>query len=185
MVSEQVKKCLIVMLGDTARFKKCTLERITIAGDGADDDRDLYAYPSNPDKIRGVSSDLVIVDECAYVEDALIFEVILPLLQIGTTPFLGVSTLKDDESLYSQMLDMKDDTGEPIFKSRVFRLACIDCQEKGTPETCTHVEHKRPEWHSSSRIKRLAGLYKNREELLGQEVNIFHMNLFFYIHIQY
>jgi hypothetical protein len=168
MVSEQVKKALIAVLGSTERLLKQTLERITISGDGADDERMLFAYPSNPDKIRGVSSDLVIVDEMAYVTDELIFDVILPLLQLGDTPLLGVSTMKDDESLYSQILNMKDETGDPIFKTRIFRLSCDACMEKGDPVNCTHMKVSRPEWQDSARIKRLAALYKNKEDLLGQ-----------------
>lgn len=169
-VSREVRKCLIEILKGDKRLKKKTLEMIVVAGDSESDQRELYALPSNPDGTRGVTADIIVIDEAAYVDQELILQVVYPLLQVGKTSLLAVSTLKDDDSTYSHMISLTDTDGEYIFKSRVFKLACNECMEKGDPSGCTHQTHRRPNWHDSARIKRLSNLYKNNKELMGQEI---------------
>ena len=97
----------------------------------------LCIYPGNG--LRGMGADIVILEEAAYANKALI-PAIAPLLQLNNTVFIAVSSV-ESQSLFSQWLKSRDErTGKPLFDVTVISRICPDCYAKKIPaEKCGHV----------------------------------------------
>lgn len=74
MITMECKKYLLQILGDNTRIVKSNIEQLFVSGDDAFDVRELRAFPSNPEKIRGVTSSCVIVDEMAFIDPELFYQ---------------------------------------------------------------------------------------------------------------
>ncbi len=67
--------------------------------------------------LRGTGGDVVYLEEAAFIDDAVIYEVVLPLLQMTGTALIGISTPPDDPgNFYSSLFDMKEASGDPLFE---------------------------------------------------------------------
>ena len=148
----------------------------------------ILALGSNSDTSRGISANIVIADELSFITDAYLKSVILPLLMVSKTSFIGISTVNGEENHFFKFLSMQDteDASCPI---EVFQFygACFNCRHKGNVESCKHLINEQPDWISDSRKKDVAKMYKvlggedmARQEIMGmvkqENVNAFDEN---------
>ena len=83
-------------------------------------------------------------------------ETVAPLLLIGNTSLIAISTLTSEINFYTRLLRMRDKvTGLPLFTSISVQLACRACIEDGKAAACVHMLHLVPRWQSSDRHVKL------------------------------
>ena len=83
-------------------------------------------------------------------------ETVAPLLLIGNTSLIAISTLTSEINFYTRLLRMRDKvTGLPLFTSISVQLACRACIEDGKAAGCVHMLHLVPRWQSSDRHVKL------------------------------
>ena len=79
-----------------------------------------------------------------------------PLLLVGNTSLIAISTLTSEINFYTQLLRMRDKvTSLPLFTSISVQLACRKCIEDGKAAACVHMLHLVPRWQSSDRHVKL------------------------------
>lgn len=57
---------------------------------------------------KGTGGDVIILEEAAYCDPGFFYETVAPLLLIGRTSLLGISTLTSEINFYSRLIKMKD-----------------------------------------------------------------------------
>ena len=83
-------------------------------------------------------------------------ETVAPLLLIGNTSLITISTLTREANFYTRLLRMRDKTtGMPLFTCLSIQLACKQCIEEGKAASCVHMLHLVPRWQSSDRHVKL------------------------------
>ena len=101
---------------------------------------------------KGTGGDCIILEEAAYCDPGFFYETVAPLMLIGRTSLLAISTLTSDMSFYTRLFKMRDPlTNEPMFTSFSVELACSACKEAGKAVECKHMLHLVPNWQSSSK----------------------------------
>ena len=94
---------------------------------------------------KGTGGDLIVLEEAAYVDPGFFYvsffflrfqrrasfnitkkqETVAPLLLIGNTSLIAISTLTSEINFYTRLLRMRDKTtGLPLFTSISVQLAC-------------------------------------------------------------
>jgi hypothetical protein len=59
-----------------------------------------------------------------------VYEVVVPLLQLDVTTFIGVSTITTEDNLMTKYMELKDANGDPIFEVKRMYLICPTCMER-------------------------------------------------------
>lgn len=119
------------------------------------------------------------LDEAAHIDPNLFYKTIVPILQLKNTSLLALSSPEGNENYYSQLLNLKDEHGNPWFKVVNKKMVCAECQkgDRAKQLSCSHVP-KTEEWLSNRKFERLKALYANAkgtaiQELLGMAVSEF------------
>lgn len=74
----------------------------------------------------------MILEEVAYVDPGFFYETVAPLLIVGMTTLIGISTLTSEINFYTRLFKLRDEiTGAPIFLSMSVELACQHCKDEG------------------------------------------------------
>ena len=90
------------------------------------------------------------------MDPGFFYETVAPLLLIGNTSLIAISTLTSEINFYTRLLRMRDKTtGLPLFTSISVQLACRKCIEDGKAAACVHMLHLVPRWQSSDRHVKL------------------------------
>ena len=101
-------------------------EDLTVLGNNKHDTRRVSSFPGNATALRGVGGSLVILEEAAFISSAVFYEICVPLLELGNTSLLAISTPLDDTNFFSELFDLKDQHGEPFFNTiRILSLIHI------------------------------------------------------------
>ena len=129
----------------------------------------LSSYPSNAKTLRGVGADIVIMEEAAFMDTKVFYEVIVPLLEVENTALICISTPQDSMNFYSEMFNMKLPNGEGLFNTLEVKLACDDCLKGDHPERCVHMTDEIPPWKSVAKFDMIKAIYGNKVELLQRE----------------
>jgi hypothetical protein len=104
-----------------------------------------------------------VLEEAAYVEPGFFYETVAPLLLIGNTSLIAISTLTSEINFYTRLLRMRDKvSGLPLFTSISVQLACRKCIEDGKAAACVHMLHLVPRWQSSDRHVKLKTIMQAR-----------------------
>ena len=70
-----------------------------------------------------------------------------PLLIVGNTTLIAISTLLSEISFYTRLLKMRDKTTNlPLFNVLSVTLACAKCREDGKAAECPHMLHLIPRY---------------------------------------
>jgi hypothetical protein len=113
-----------------------------------------------------------VLEEAAYVEPGFFYETVAPLLLIGNTSLIAISTLTSEINFYTRLLRMRDKvTGLPLFTSISVQLACRRCIEDGKAAGCVHMLHLVPRWQSSDRHVKLKTIMQDRPDLIESELS--------------
>lgn len=116
--------------------------------------------------------DVLILEEAAYVDPGFFYETVAPLLIVGMTTLIGISTLTSEINFYTRLFKIRDDiTGAPIFLSMSVELACQHCKDNGKATECKHLLHLVPRWQSSTRHERLKTIMSDRPDLIQSELS--------------
>ena len=57
---------------------------------------------------KGTGGDVIILEEAAYCDPQFFYETVAPLMLIGRTSLLAISTLTSEINFYSRLIKMKD-----------------------------------------------------------------------------
>ena len=106
----------------------------------------------------------------------LLYKVVLPTLARSGVAFIGISTLADPFNFWSQMLDLKDDDGTPVFKTIRYSLVCKDCAAAGLEDTCTHNYGDLPYWQDESQHNKLEKIMQDKCDTYLTETKGFQSN---------
>jgi hypothetical protein len=102
----------------------------------------------------------IILEEAAYVDSGVFYETVAPLMVAGTTPLIGISTLRDGINFYTRLIRLRDKgTGLPMFSAMQVQLACDKCKEDGKATDCVHGD--------SDRLPKLRKLQTQRLRIRG------------------
>ena len=122
---------------------------------------------------KGTGGDIIILEEAAYVDPDFFYETVAPLLLVGVTSLICISTLTSEINFYTRLFKMKDPiTGLPIFSQLQVVLACHACRDKGEAAQCKHMLHLVPQWQSSVRHERLKAVMADRPDLIQSELAV-------------
>ena len=108
--------------------------------------------------LKGVSGEIVILEEAAYCDAGLVSEVVVPLLSMQSSVLLCISTLLDGANHYSKMIALRDASGRPVFRSIQISLVCDACLATDSPELCRHKLGSLPRWISSAKVETVRAL---------------------------
>lgn len=87
---------------------------------------------------------------------------ICPLLSVGNTSILGISTAQDDANYYSELTELKyEDSNELVFHSIKISTVCDACRLADKARTCTHLRHKQPPWKTSAAEAKVKAIMRN------------------------
>lgn len=121
---------------------------------------------------KGTGGDVLILEEAAYVDPGFFYETVAPLLIVGMTTLIGISTLTSEINFYTRLFKLRDAiNGMPIFLSMSVELACQACKDDGKAPECKHLLHLVPRWQSSSRHERLKTIMADRPDLIQSELS--------------
>eukprot|EP00961_Rhodomonas_salina_P147732 1988539-Rhodomonas_salina.1 len=121
---------------------------------------------------KGTGGDVLILEEAAYVDPGFFYETVAPLLIVGMTTLIGISTLTSEINFYTRLFKLRDAiTGAPIFLSMSVELACRHCKNEGKAAECKHLLHLVPRWQSSTRHERLKTIMSDRPDLIQSELS--------------
>ena len=106
------------------------------------------------------------------MEPGFFYETVAPLLLIGNTSLIAISTLTSEINFYTRLLRMRDKTtGLPLFTSLSIQLACKQCIDEGKAAQCVHMLHLVPRWQSSDRHVKLKTIMQDRPDLIESELS--------------
>jgi hypothetical protein len=121
---------------------------------------------------KGTGGDVIILEEAAYCDPGFFYETVAPLMLIGRTSLLAISTLTSEINFYTRLIKMKDpSTQEPMFSTFCVELACAACKEAGKQVDCKHMLHLVPAWQSSQKHVRLKTIMQDRPDLIQSELS--------------
>ncbi len=102
----------------------------------------------------------------------VILQVVIPVMSVKGTAFIGLSTLGGPENLFNKMLDMVHPDGRKIFKTMVVNLVCDRCRRRGVADACQHNRHVIPPWQSQANraVAQMIMEQAGRAELAQQEL---------------
>ncbi len=103
--------------------------------------------------MKGVSGEVVILEEAAYCDQGLVNEVVVPLLSMQSSVLLCISTLLDGSNHYTKLIELRNEAGQKVFESIAITLVCDDCLRSEHPEKCTHKLAEVPRWISSQKVE--------------------------------
>ena len=120
---------------------------------------------------KGTGGDIIILEEAAQVDPAFAYETVFPLLIMGQTSILMISTLTSEINFYTRLIKMKDSvTNQPMFVCLCIRLACQACIDAGKSADCVHMYHLIPRWQSADRHVKLKTIMEDRGDLINSEL---------------
>lgn len=121
---------------------------------------------------KGTGGDVLILEEAAYCPPDFVFEVVMPLLIIGNTSLLAISTLTSSINFYTRLIRIKDPvTQKPVFTVLQVELCCERCKQDGKAAECVHMLHLIPRWQSSTRHSMLRTVMEDRPDLIVSELS--------------
>ena len=114
---------------------------------------------------------MIILEEAAYVPSGFFYETVAPLLCLGNTSFIAISTLTSEMNFYTKLISKIDPvTLHPVFKAIQIQLACQACQDAEKTFECMHMQHLIPRWQDSDKHRRLKTIMSDRPDLIESEM---------------
>ena len=135
-------------------------------------DADPPPLPPQISTTKGTGGDIIILEEAAYIDPGFFYETVAPLLIMGNTTLLAISTLTSEINFYTRLMKMRDKvTHQPIFTFLSVELACAACKAEGKASECVHMLHLVPRWQSADRHVKLKTIMQDRPDLIESELS--------------
>ena len=138
---------------------------ITINGDK----RRCSSYPGCSRTLRGTGGDLIVLEEAAYIDEAVFNEVVIPLLEIEVTSVIAISTPSTQDNYYSKLMSLKTKRGDPVFSVFTAKRMCAICAAEGR-DSCPHIEAEKAPWKSGGKREIVEALYGANTTLAKREL---------------
>lgn len=106
----------------------------------------VMACSSSADSNRGLSCDLLVIDEAAFLPDKTITDFIAPLAgsgEAGSVVTIALSTTSGEDNYFSRVLQRDDAEIKKIAYVLWVKLICKECEKKGLLE-CVHTKDIQP-----------------------------------------
>jgi hypothetical protein len=120
--------------------------------------------------LRGQSCDIMVLEEAAYIDKAMFFDVVAPLMLVEKTAVMAISSPSDEFNYYSGLLELRRPDGTFLFEQVRLGLACAACMDNGDAGSCPHMRHIIPSWLSQSRNDLAKVLYGEDKAAYAREV---------------
>lgn len=135
-------------------------ETVVIRGTrGAGDVRTVNSYPSCVRTLKGVTANIVLMEELTQVNVEVWEEVVVPLLGVNGTSIVAITTPLGQDNYYTDLLQKIDPETEQMQWNLIqFTLVCEKCREQGISEKCSHNKSLMPQWKSGTRQKLVRSL---------------------------
>lgn len=104
------------------------------------------------------------------MDKQVFFQVVAPLLSVANTAILAISTPEGELNYYSQLIQLKGDNDEPLFKCIQIGLACQKCLAKGIMKQCRHNKGRLPMWKSAGRQRKTEKVMESDPEMRAREL---------------
>lgn len=104
----------------------------------------------------------------AYMNPALFFKIIVPLLEMRQTVLVAISTLVDTWNFFSRLMELKYEDGTSVFDVLPQRMVCDRCIER-QEEKCQHNMHLIPPWKSREKHDMARLIYGDDVQALKRE----------------
>jgi hypothetical protein len=95
---------------------------------------------------------VIILEEAAYMDLGVFYEVVVPLMEVKGTATIAISTPLGAWNFYSELTELRDERGKLVFNVR-------------------HIDAgKRPIWKPEETLSKVKAIYGNRKTLLEREI---------------
>jgi hypothetical protein len=121
------------------------------------------ASHAHQDNKRGLSANLLIVDEAGFVRDDLFMSTLIPLLTERDCCMIALTTPGENGSFISRASSYKDKYGHPVLKYVSIGLMCDDCKLLPTHVgiSCRHLPWVIPDTIDESKRDKANDLYRD------------------------
>jgi hypothetical protein len=107
------------------------------------------------------------MEEAAFINANLFYEVIVPLIGVGGTAVIGITTPKSGINYFNELLELKDQHGHRLFLVEMIGLVCAQCLKTG--QNCNHLLDLNPSWKPPERMAKVDAIMATNPELRDQE----------------
>jgi len=131
----------------------------------------LSALASSVKGTKGVTADIIILEEASRIPKSLLTETCAPLLKVANAVLIALSTRLGPENYYSKLFERDDDIANRILLRLRIELMCEECKsDNNNAFDCKHLDHLLPPWLLASNAERVQVLMGDDEEMYAQEV---------------
>lgn len=128
----------------------------------------IRACSGNARSQRGMSAHLIVLDEAAFINKAMLEEVIGPMIKVRDTIIVALSTSDKSNNWFSKVFNRNDEQIKRLVSRMQVKFICDECEKQGF-RSCEHMSHLIPKWHDAD-AKELIQLFIPNEQLYAQEV---------------
>jgi hypothetical protein len=111
------------------------------------------------------------VEEATATSEAMLRQVLLPLMGVDGFALVAIATPGSEHNHYSQMMNLKDKTGQPLMMTIRTSLVCPACIDQGLNEACEHRLDLLPPWKSNAGMSKVRQILAS-DEFLNQRENL-------------
>lgn len=119
-----------------------------------------------------MSADIIYCEEMAFMDLSVVYEVVMPLMEMEYAALIGISSPVDNYNFFHRLFKLKNpDTGENLINTYIVQLVCDMCKKKATgSENCTHLNRYVPPWKSVEKFNLIKMIFgeSNRETLMRE-----------------
>lgn len=134
--------------GDALEIIRNNMETFVIQGDeGPADERTCNSYPGALHTLRGTGAKVIFAEEMFAMNPLLFKKILAPILTVGNTVFMGISTPQDTNNPFERLLKTELHS-RPLFRVIKYSPACDACQEAKEANNCSHNASLIPPWIS-------------------------------------
>lgn len=97
--------------------------------------------------LRGITADVMYLEEAAFMDPSIFYEVVVPLLENRGTALICISTLLDSQNFFTQLCKARNEDGSTVFDVISIERICSNCKRLPLLEqkiSCTHKEGSVP-----------------------------------------
>lgn len=107
------------------------------------------------------------LEEAAYLDPAMYYEVVVPLLLIEYTSIIGISTPRSEFDFYTKQFDILDENDEPLFYTIRVGQSCQDCLNRHVK--CVHRVMRLPDWQPAKNRDKVSRIQASDPDLFARE----------------
>ncbi len=167
-------KFFFQLTGSKGMIAKMTVEHLIITPSRDPNDTSafhIYFLPCSPDKIRGISADVVFIDEAGFTKKSMLTDVILPLDSMVRVAVIMISSPPTSlANFFYRYFDLKQGDGKKIYDTLRIQSMCETCQAEGLDDCLHKKDRERAPWKSLEKEKEVRAQYGDDKKKLRREL---------------